>query len=468
MLNIKLPSPLAKGLAIATLGIGCPLMLYASTFPTRVWCDVQQNGTSVTATPIGQKSDFYWFLLGLGITQGFAAWQLYNSCRFGTQPETGTIAGELEASTLQEVGAMPSWTAPVRAATAYTVPVSATQPIQNLQTFTQSIDSDLYNWVRDLLGYPCVLIWGPQGAGKTSAASWLVAERIKLGHKIRIFDPHREYGQWAGLDCVGDGMNYEAIDRELGWFTKEIKRRYQERANSPNYQPQLITVLCDEFTSWADRCENAADFFRECLSDIRKIGLHVIFVSHARTLPGLGGAKGLAATRDAGLLELELEATVDPVTKKAVPKLQGKLKYPGATERETVALAPWMKGQNDFRTVIAQQREGSSESVREGEEPSGNRTAEPEPNENRTLPQDKDYSDSEQKDFEVEPSGNDTDFAIELGLESDELKLNRINQLKAAGLNQEQIILAIWGAKKGGSKAYRTALDEYKRLTHEG
>lgn len=245
------------------------------------------------------------------------------------EPQQSAIAQSLPGETTEQLPALP----------------------ESMATPVNQSDDTFYVWSRDLLGYPSVLIYGAQGAGKTSFASWLVGERIKLGHKIRILDPHREYGQWAGLDCVGDGMNYEAIDRELGWFTKEIKRRYQERAISPNYQPSPITVLCDEFTSWADKCENSADFFRESLSDIRKIGLHVIFISHARTLPGLGGAKGLAATRDAGLLELELEATVDPVTKKAVPKLQGKLKYPGAVERETVALAPWMKGQTDFRAT---------------------------------------------------------------------------------------------------------------------
>jgi hypothetical protein len=86
------------------------------------------------------------------------------------------------------------------------------------------------------------------------------------------------------------------------------------------------------------------------LTDIRKINLHVLFISHARTLTGLGGSSGLAATRDAGLLELELEAQVDPQTKKASPKLLGWLKYPGVAmnERQRVAIASWMNGSMDF------------------------------------------------------------------------------------------------------------------------
>jgi len=41
----------------------------------------------------------------------------------------------------------------------------------------------------------------------------------------------------------------------------------------------------------------------------------------------------------------------------------------------------------------------------------------------------------------------------------------RIAELKASGLNQNQIILALWQSKAGGNKAYRDALAEYRRLS---
>ncbi len=201
----------------------------------------------------------------------------------------------------------------------------------------------------DLIAYPSILIYGAQGSGKTSFAAWLLHQRLKAGHQLKILDPHRKYGQWKGLQCVGDGMDYEAINQYLEWFTEEIKSRYLMRSQKPDYDPPKLTILCDEFTSWSDKCPNSSTFFKECLSDIRKINLHVLFVSHARTLLGLGGAKGLAATRDAGLLEIELEATINPVTKEASPKLQGWLKYPGQMEnRERIYLTPEMNGSMDF------------------------------------------------------------------------------------------------------------------------
>ena len=205
-------------------------------------------------------------------------------------------------------------------------------------------------WTPDLMGYPSILIYGAQGAGKTSTAAWLIRERIKQGHLLKVLDPHRSFGQWDGKECIGDGMDYDAINEELFAFTDEIKARYKTRASVPNYDPPKLTLVCDEFTQWAKKCSHSATFFEESLTDIRKINLHVLFISHARTMTGLGGSSGLAATRDAGLLELELEAQVDPQTKKASPKLLGWLKYPGMPQdqRERVALASWMNGSMDF------------------------------------------------------------------------------------------------------------------------
>jgi hypothetical protein len=211
-------------------------------------------------------------------------------------------------------------------------------------------------WTHDLAEYPSILIYGAQGAGKTSTAAWLIRERIALGHQVKVLDPHRGYGQWEGLECIGDGMDYEAINEELAAFTEQIKERYKERAKTPNYDPPKLTLVCDEFTQWAKKCSNASTFFEESLTDIRKINLHVLFVSHARTLAGLGGSSGLAATRDAGLLELELEAQIDPVTKKASPKLLGWLKHPGVSlnDRKRVSLCYWMNGSMDFTGQIQQ------------------------------------------------------------------------------------------------------------------
>lgn len=207
-----------------------------------------------------------------------------------------------------------------------------------------------YAWAKDLLHFPAVLVWGPQGSGKTSFAAWLLKERLKAGHKAWVCDPHKEYGQWEGLSVIGAGMDYEACDRALLAFANTVKQAYQDRAEQPDYQPKRETLVVEEFTNWSDRCKHSAEFFKSALTDLRKIKKCVIFVSHDNSLLALGGSQGMGKAKNAGLLQLELEAKIDPITKEPRSAQRGKLKYPGKPAIE-VELADWMNGSMDFTSA---------------------------------------------------------------------------------------------------------------------
>ena len=180
-----------------------------------------------------------------------------------------------------------------------------------------------------LTNYPSVLIFGAQGSGKTTFAETEIQRRLNAGHKVLALDPHAKYGGWKGCEVVGAGMAYEDIDRKLGWFASEVKRRYELIAKQPDPKFQPLTIVCDEFTNWAGRCENSGDFFQAAVSDIRKAEMFVLIVSHTRTLAGLGDAKGMAKLRDEALLEIELLGQLDPSTGRAVPRFEALIKLPG-------------------------------------------------------------------------------------------------------------------------------------------
>jgi len=56
-------------------------------------------------------------------------------------------------------------------------------------------------------------------------------------------------------------MNYAAIDAKLEWFATEVRRRYKRIESEPNPSFQPLTLVCDEFTNWAGRCNAAGEFF---------------------------------------------------------------------------------------------------------------------------------------------------------------------------------------------------------------
>ena len=194
--------------------------------------------------------------------------------------------------------------------------------------------------------YPNVLIWGPAGSGKTTQAHRLVLDRVRMGHKIVVADPHWRKGEWnyPGVEVVGGGMDYVAVDGAIADFANTVDARYKERAATGKDRFEPITMVCEEFTHWASRCQASAEFLGIALSDTRKVDMAVIFVSHGRSLDCVGGKKGMAKTRDDSLLELKLLAIPDPTAPNGVrPAFKGMLKRPAIPEKdaELVATEQW-------------------------------------------------------------------------------------------------------------------------------
>lgn len=308
----------------------------------------------------------------------------------------------------------------------------------------------------NMTNYPSVLIHGAQGSGKTTFALNEIKKRIAAGHQVIALDPHAAYGAWSGCEVIGGGMDYEAIDSRLKWFSDEVRKRYKAIQTQPNPKFKPLTLVCDEFTNWASRCENSTEFFKTALSDIRKAECYVLIVSHTRTLPGLGDAKGMAALRDAALLEIELLGELDPVTGKAVPKFEALVKLPGQSlgDRKLVKIPknepPQPTQQSRFSLDAAKNWLESTWSM-PGVEPPTREPSEP-PGEPLNRPLDKDYSDSGQR---FTPLNLTREQAQAL-----------IKQLRPE-LNQTQVIERLWEVTKGGSADWKRAREEFRELMGE-
>jgi hypothetical protein len=180
-----------------------------------------------------------------------------------------------------------------------------------------------------LTWYPSVLIYGAPGSGKSTFAGDEIVKRKQAGHRVVVLDPHAAYGAWQGCEVIGGGMDYGAIDAKLAWFASEVGKRYKIVQTQPNPKFQPLTFVCDEFTRWGSKCANSAEFFEQLVTDIRKVEMFGLIISHTRTLAGLANAKGFASLRDEALLEVEILGNQDKESGRATPRFEAMVKLPG-------------------------------------------------------------------------------------------------------------------------------------------
>ncbi|NEU82105.1 ATP-binding protein [Nostoc sp. UIC 10630] len=213
-------------------------------------------------------------------------------------------------------------------------------------------NSDKYRWINNTIGYP-TLIFGGMGAGKSWTTREIIWKKVQAGWNIVALDPHGTQVEWRGVRLI---TGYKEIALFMQWYIDEMRQRYEDYRKSGLTEEQwteqlrasgkMLSVICEEFTTWTDNivepmpddCEDEKwkpdpDFigkwFRCAMTESRKQLMIPLFVAHDRTMEILAKAKGLSKLRDAALLEVELIATIDPITTEAKASGRGRIKLPG-------------------------------------------------------------------------------------------------------------------------------------------
>lgn len=162
---------------------------------------------------------------------------------------------------------------------------------------------EVFGLVADQGTYPAIAVLGAQGFGKTTLVNYLLS--VITREKI-VLDPHYQMGAWPGCLVIGAGMNYAAVGEALANISVDVKERYLQRATVRGYQAAPVTLVLEEQTNWAAKVPGAAQFVKESLSDIRKVGYQTITVAHGATNTARGGGSGTRAMRDQGELQITL------------------------------------------------------------------------------------------------------------------------------------------------------------------
>ncbi|BBD70971.1 hypothetical protein NIES4072_73720 [Nostoc commune NIES-4072] len=233
--------------------------------------------------------------------------------------------------------------------------------------------SDKYRWINNTIGYP-TLIFGGMGAGKSWTTREIIWHKRQAGwNQIFVLDPHGTEVEWRGVNLI---TGYREIADFMQWYMAEMRRRYKAYRESGMVEEQWtqhlrdtnqhFCVVAEEFTTWTDNivepmpddCEDEKwkpdpDFigkwFRCAMTESRKQLMIPLFVAHDRTMEILAKAKGLSKLRDAALLEVELIATIDPITTEAKASGQGKIKLPGHGQWIDIELPKLDHKRIDFR-----------------------------------------------------------------------------------------------------------------------
>jgi hypothetical protein len=233
-------------------------------------------------------------------------------------------------------------------------------------------DGDKYRWIKNTIGYP-TLIFGGMGAGKSWTTREIIWKKVQAGWNIVALDPHGTIVEWRGVRLI---TGYKEIALFMQWYMAEMRQRYEDYRKSGLTEEQwteqlrasgkMLSVICEEFTTWTDNivepmpddCEDEKwkpdpDFvgrwFRCAMTESRKQLMIPLFVAHDRTMEILAKAKGLSKLRDAALLEVELIATIDPITTEAKASGKGAIKLPGHGQWIDIELPKLDHKRIDFR-----------------------------------------------------------------------------------------------------------------------
>lgn len=232
--------------------------------------------------------------------------------------------------------------------------------------------TDKYRWINNTIGYP-TLIFGGMGAGKSWTTREIIWKKVQAGWNIVALDPHGTSVEWRGVRLI---TGYQEIADFMQWYMDEMRQRYEDYRRSGLTEEQwteqlrasgkMLSVICEEFTTWTDnivepmpqdcdldKWKPDPDFigkwFRCAMTESRKQLMIPLFVAHDRTMEILAKAKGLSKLRDAALLEIELIATIDPITTEAKASAQGKIKLPGHGQWLPISLPKLDQKRIDFR-----------------------------------------------------------------------------------------------------------------------
>ncbi len=487
------------GLLLAT---SSPVLLWASTLSARVECKIDMQNKQVV--PVSYRPESYPFLLLLAAVQGYFSWQLLKK-------ENGQAA---LAGSPDPLGLAPSQEnefAPEFTPTAETQvsELAMPRPIQVgahleqvpvVNPFDTPKGTQFYDVAKDLGGdrakkqFPqnCLIV-GTPGAGKGIVLSNAIRSLKAQFPELYIIgvDPKAQPSE-DGLWEVGDHSYTQVLRKPvMGLSADEIAEWVATAIHTFNHIPAGVPrlLVVDELNALKASLDQLTkdSKFKPVQGWLNSYLTHLISLgdgagkwfwgvaqsANDKALPFDTSVRNNLRTvaivnmDNIGAVQGLLRTDIIPSNQKSIDAVQKNV------DDSPVNRAFYDRKTNEWHPMPKLKNYGKDRNPFANSSDSGaERSAASEPflrDVNLAEPSlEKEFSEFADKGSEVHERSEPLIEPLDPGIKTDERLESRILELKEAGLTQDQIILSIWGFKKGGSANYQAARSKYQRLTHEG
>lgn len=123
-----------------------------------------------------------------------------------------------------------------------------------------------------------LMIIGPTGTGKSVLAQYLA---YTVGGKVRVMECEGTPDDWTGLEVIGKGEDWEAINQALGDEMTELTERVQIRREGGDKElmgREEVTIV-EEYPEVRQKCDNADEWFERHARRGRKMQRFIICIS---------------------------------------------------------------------------------------------------------------------------------------------------------------------------------------------
>lgn len=353
--------------------------------------------------------------------------------------------------------------------------------------------------------YAHLAICGGTGDGKSTLIESLI--QYLKHEKFVVIDPHWEPGNYPGIPTVAKGRDYGEwpCAREVSFdhlisgkkcsYTEaisaietEMDRRYKLRERGVKDWDKITFIFDEYFAFCKNHLKVSKDVVSTIISEARKVDLRLILITQVDTAESMGWkgmavikqslrwvrlgefAKRFASSTNDELLVQQIKSMKYPIMCEAVPAM---LPVPFEMMRPRSVHSSYVRPRS-----VEQTNSNSAKNERDvineflnrllklpgysRPEPGSDSGRTPEPLNLPPEPLNLNQNDRFRGSANpVQGSG----LAQNLPPEPLNLNLaNRVLALKKEGKNKAEIILKVWGTKKGGSQAYRDANEEFEAI----